>query len=560
MTVPSDPRPFLDQLISRLTGRGGAFEIVMDEVLGTEMPVMKNRGRAVADLLSQSLVWGDREYLVTSERRITFAEHAREAYALAAALRERYGVSVGDRVAILSANRPEWVTAFWATQALGAITVGLNAWWVRPEIEFGIRCSRPRVVIVDEQRAETTAAMGVTDTIVLTIEEDLPRLIAEFAGAQPPPPRVDEDDPAVLLYTSGTSGEPKGALHSQRNLLAVADYHRYSDAITAAWTGGQYAHGVPSDTRHLLTSSLCHITSLHNTVVPRLATGSTVVMNQGWLGIRPVLELIESEEVTHWNAVPSMAARMLETEDLDQYDLTSLIGFTLSSEPTTPEFKQRIRERLPFGSHALVDSYTITECSTSITAATAASLDKYPGTVGEPVITVSLEIRDQHGGWLPDGQPGEVCVRSPFVMLGYWDDAEATAQTITADRWLRTGDYGVVEGGRLRLLGRRADLIEQNGESIYPSEVERVLGDHPAVRECLVSGLSHPEWGQEVCAVVVLNPGSDATKEELTAYIADHLAYFKVPTRWRLTRNLLPRNTTGKIVRRRFPGDDLPGY
>ncbi|MFD6893571.1 class I adenylate-forming enzyme family protein [Rhodococcus sp. NPDC060086] len=564
MTVPSDPRPFLDQLISRLTGRGGDFEIVMDDVLGTEMPVMRNRDRAVADLLSQSLAWGEREYLVTTERRITFAEHAREAYALAAALRERYGVSVGDRVAILSANRPEWVTAFWATQALGAITVGLNAWWMRPEIEFGIRSSRPRVVFVDEQRADTVSAMDTSDTIVLTIEDDLPRLIGEFDGSQPPPPRVDEDDPAVLLYTSGTSGDPKGALHSQRNLLAVVDYHRYSDAIAAAWSGEHYTRGVPSDTRHLLTSSLCHITSLHNTVVPRLATGSAVVMNQGWVGIRPVLELLESEEITHWNAVPSMAARMLEIDDLDQYDLTSLIRFTLSSEPSTPEFKQRIRERLPFGSHTVVDSYTITECSTSISVASALENEEYPGTVGQPVITVSLEIRDPDGGWLPDGHAGEVCVRSPFVMLGYWRDDAATAETITADRWLRTGDYGVVEGGRLRLVGRRADLIEQNGEAIYPSEVERVLESHPAVRECLVSGTPHPEWGQEVCAVVVLNPASPeasgvVTKERLTAYVADRLAYFKVPTRWRLTQNLLPRNTTGKIIRRRFPGDDLPG-
>ncbi len=255
MTVPSDPRPYLNQLISRLTGRGGDFEITMGDVLGSEMPVMKNRDRAVADLLSQSLVWGDREYLVTWERRISFAEHAREAYALAAALRERYGVGVGDRVAILSANRLEWVTAFWATQALGAITVGLNAWWVQPEIEFGIQHSCPRVVFADEPRADALVGLHSDDTIVLTLEGDLPRLIAEFSGCQPPPPRVVEDDPAVLLYTSGTSGDPKGALHSQRNILAVADYHRYSDAITCAWTGEVYARDIPSDTRHLLTSS-----------------------------------------------------------------------------------------------------------------------------------------------------------------------------------------------------------------------------------------------------------------------------------------------------------------
>lgn len=559
LTVPPDPQRFVDQLISRLTGRGGMFEIVMSDVLGTEMPVMRNRDRAVADLLERSQAWGDREYLVTTTRRISFAEHAREAYALAAALQQRYGVGVGDRVAILSANRPEWVTAFWSTQALGAITVGLNAWWAQPELEFGIRNSAPRVLFVDEQRAESAAGLGPDGPVVLTLEEDLPRLIAEFDGSRPPAPQVDEDDPAVLFYTSGTSGDPKGALHSQRNLLAVTDYHRFLDAITATWSGEVYERDAPCDARHLLTSPVCHITSLHNTIVPVLATGSTIVMNQGWFGVHPVLEIIENEQITHWNAVPSMAARMLEVDDLDRYDLSSLVRFTLSSEPTTPEVKQQLRERLPFGRFTVVDSYSMTECSTSIAVASAQELEQYPGTVGPPIITVSMEIRDEHGGWLPDGQAGEVCVRSPFVMLGYWRDDAATAAAITPDRWLRTGDFGVIENGRLRLLGRRSDLIEQNGEDIYPSEVERVLGAHPAVRECLVSGEPHPEWGEEVCAVVVLVPGVEATKEELTAYLADRLAYFKVPTRWRLTREMLPRNTTGKIVRRRPSEDDPTG-
>ncbi|MGI9206503.1 MAG: class I adenylate-forming enzyme family protein [Rhodococcus sp. (in: high G+C Gram-positive bacteria)] len=558
MSIPSDPFPFLDQLISRLTGPGGEFEIVMDEVLGTSMPVMRKRNRAVADLLSQSLVWGDREYLVTADRRITFDENARESYALAAALRERYGVRAGDRVAILSANRPEWVTVFWATQALGAITVGLNAWWVQPELEFGIRHSRPRIVFVDAPRVEAVTKIAPSDTVVLSVETDLPALIAEFDGRQPPPPRIDEDDPAVLLYTSGTSGDPKGALHSQRNLLAVVDYQRYTEAIHTIWTGETYDRSAPSDARYLLTSSMFHITSLHNTIVPRLAMGSTVIMNQGWFDVHRVLEFIEREQVTHWLAVPSMAARMLEDEDLDRYDLTSLTRFTLSSEPSTPEFKQRLREQLPFGRHAMVDSYSITECSTSIAVASAQELEKHPGTVGVPIITVSLEIRDQYGEWLPDGHVGEVCVRSPFVMIGYWDDEKATAEAITPDRWLRTGDFGVVEKGRLRLVGRRADLIHQNGENIYPSEVERVLAQHPAVRECVVTGAPHADWGQEVVAVVVLVAGTTVTEEDLTKFAAEHLAYFKEPTRRRLTHDLLPRNSTGKIVRKGWRGTHGP--
>ena len=226
MIVPPDPHPYLDQLISRLTARGGEFEIVMDEVLGAAMPVMRNRDRAVADLLARSHEWGDREYLVTATRRISFAEHAREAYALAAALQQLHGVGTGDRVAILSANRPEWVTAFWSTQALGAITVGLNAWWAQPELEFGIRSSAPRVLFVDDQRAEAISGLGLHDTVVLTLEEDLPRLIAEFAGARPPAPRVDEDDPAVLLYTSGTTGLPKAARFSHLRFVSTASAPR----------------------------------------------------------------------------------------------------------------------------------------------------------------------------------------------------------------------------------------------------------------------------------------------------------------------------------------------
>ncbi len=163
---------------------------------------------------------------------------------------------------------------------------------------------------------------------------------------------------------------------------------------------------------------------------------------------------------------------------------------------------------------------------------------------------MSLEIRDPFGEWLPDGVEGEVCVRSPFVMLGYWEDEEATAAAITPDRWLRTGDYGVIENGRLRLTGRRSDLILRGGENVYPTEIEQTLDEHPAVRECAVIGVPHPDLGQEVAAVVVLAEGASVTEEELREYAAERLSYFKVPTRWRITSDLLPRNATGKTVRR----------
>lgn len=540
--------PDIAAVMRELTGPGGRFELVEEEVLGARMPVLRHRRRAVAELLADSVRFGDRDYLVTEDRRLSYREHAAAAAALAAALREEYGVGRGDRVAILAANTVEWVITFWAAQSLGAIAVGLNGWWVPREIEYGLALTEPAVVVVDAKRAKLLADID-TAAAVVTMDEDLPRLIAAHAGAEPTVPDVAEDDPAVILFTSGTSGKPKAALHSQRNLLAVTGYFEYTDALAAAFTGKTLEPGAPLDLRCLLTSPLFHIASLHNLVVPRLATGSAVIMPQGGFDADRILRLIEKERVTNWGAVPTMASRLLEHGDIGRYDTSSLTAFALASAPSSPAFKLRLREEVPFAADALVDSYGLTECSTAVAVATPADLAESPGTLGRPIISVALEIRDADGTPVPEGVEGEVYVRSPFVMLGYWRNPEATAAAIDAERWLRTGDFGVMEQGRLRLTGRRSDLILRGGENIYPVEIEQCLDEHPDVVECAVVGEPHPDLGQQVAAVVVLTEGSTASEADLREFARERLAYFKVPERWRITSDPLPRNITGKLIR-----------
>ncbi|MFF4024144.1 MULTISPECIES: class I adenylate-forming enzyme family protein [Nocardia] len=540
--------PDIAAVMRELTGPGGRFELVEEEVLGARMPVLRHRRRAVAELLADSVRFGDRDYLVTEDRRLSYREHAAAAAALAAALREEYGVRRGDRVAILAANTVEWVITFWAAQSLGAIAVGLNGWWVPREIEYGLALTEPAAVVVDAKRAKLLADIDTTAAVV-TMDEDLPRLIAAHAGAEPTVPDVAEDDPAVILFTSGTSGKPKAALHSQRNLLAVTGYFEYTDALAAAFSGKTLEPGAPLDLRCLLTSPLFHIASLHNLVVPRLATGSAVIMPQGGFDADRILRLIEKERVTNWGAVPTMASRLLEHGDIGRYDTSSLTAFALASAPSSPAFKQRLREEVPFAADALVDSYGLTECSTAVAVATPADLAESPGTLGRPIISVALEIRDADGTPVPEGVEGEVYVRSPFVMLGYWRNPEATAAAIDAERWLRTGDFGVMEQGRLRLTGRRSDLILRGGENIYPVEIEQCLDEHPDVVECAVVGEPHPDLGQQVAAVVVLTEGSTASEADLREFARERLAYFKVPERWRITSDPLPRNITGKLIR-----------
>ena len=546
MTPAADPQAIAARITADLTGPGGPFEMAVEQVLGVPIPLMRNRRRSMAELFHAGTAWGDHYYLVTADRRITFAEHGAAATALARALADRYGVGKGDRIGILAANTPEWVLTFWAAQLLGAIPVGYNAWWAPREIAYGLAHTQPTVVVADAKRAALLADTA-GDIPVLTMESELPQLIAEYPGPAPEI-SIEEDDPAVILYTSGTSGRPKGVVHSHRNLLAVCDYHRFTDAMTAAFRSQQLGPG-PSERRFLLTSPLFHIASLHNLIVPRLATGATVVMHTGGFDPDRVLTLMEQQRVTNWGAVPTMVSRMLE-HDLSRYDLSSLVAFSLNAAPSSPAFHQRLRRELPMTEVALTTSYGLTESGTAATVATPPVLAAHPDTVGTPIIGVSVEIRDPDNKVLPEGEEGEICVRSPYTMLGYWNDPAATATAIDAERWLHTGDFGVLEQGRLRLSGRRSDLILRGGENVYPTEIENVLDEHPQVLESAVLGVPHEDLGQEVAAVVVVADPAAVSEDELRAFTAQRLAYFKVPARWVITAVALPRNATGKVVRR----------
>jgi acyl-CoA synthetase (AMP-forming)/AMP-acid ligase II len=529
------------QVVDRLTAPGQPFELVEEPVLGVPTKVFANRARSLGALLHDSVSFGDRDYLVTATERISFREHAQQVASLARALREEHAVGPGDRVAIDAANSPAWVVAFWATVSLGAVAVACNAWWSRRELLDALGLVEPRLVVADAKRARVAEGAGLP---LLSLEDDLPGLCARHPDAKLPDVAVAEDDPATILFTSGTSGRAKGVVSTHRNLLAVVEYHRLNNALAAAFGDPTPVH----DKRYLMALPLFHIASLHNLAVPRLATGSTAVIHTGAFDVDRVLRLVESTRVTHWGVVPTMAHRLLEHRDLDRYDLSSLRGFTLASAPSSPAFKERLRAALPIAETNLADSYGLTESSTAATVASPLDLAVVPDTVGRPVVSVELEIRDEAGRAVPDGTEGEVCLRSQFVMLGYWRDPEATARAITDDRWLRTGDIGTMTGGRLRLTTRRSDLILRGGENVYPAEVEAVLAEHPAVEEVAVIGVPDGDLGQAVAAVVVRRDPS-LTEDELERFLAGELAYYKVPTRWRLTEEPLPRNATGKVRR-----------
>jgi acyl-CoA synthetase (AMP-forming)/AMP-acid ligase II len=535
---------------ARLTAPGAPFELVVEDVLGARMPVFKNRLRSLAALLAQSGAHGAKEYLVHEDRRISYAEHLRVVGSVARALAERYGVGKGDRVAILAENRPEWIVTFWAAQALGAVAVGLNGWWAGDEIRYGVADCAPKVVIGDRRRLERVRGIALGAPVV-EIESEFEKLWSHAPGAALPSVAIAEDDPACILYTSGTTGRPKGAINSHRNVLALLGLQLFhgARAMIAAAEDGLAPKSPPRPTCALVTTPLFHVSGLYTGAVMMLATGAKTVWRAGRFDPEDVMRLIEREQVTSWGPMGTMAYRVVHHPDVAKYDLSSVTNIGSGGAPTSPELQERMRATFPSARASLGLGYGLTECTALATLAFGEDLARHPHSAGRPLPTVALEIRDEDGRALAEGETGEIHVKSPLVMLGYWRNPRATAGSILAERWLRTGDVGRIEQGRLYVDARARDLILRGGENVYPVEIEQRHEAHPAVLEAAVVGVEHEELGQEAKAFVVLRPGASASEAELQRFVAEALAAFKVPAKIELRREPLPRNATGKVMK-----------
>jgi acyl-CoA synthetase (AMP-forming)/AMP-acid ligase II len=267
------------------------------------------------------------------------------------------------------------------------------------------------------------------------------------------------------------------------------------------------------------------------------------------------MEVIQSEGVTNWGPMGTLAYRFVNHPDVGKYDLSSVTTIGSGGAPMARELQDRLREVFPGASDSLALGYGSTECGALATLNFGDEFKKNPGSSGRPFPTVQVEIRDASGRAVEEGTDGEIFVRSPAVMLGYWRLPEATAQTIFPGRWLATGDIGRFEEGELVINSRARDLILRGSENVYPAEIEHRLQAHPEVAEAAVVGVDHKELGQEVKAIVVPSPGTTVDADELAAWVSESLAYFKVPSHWEIRSEPLPRNAVGKVMKHLLDSD-----
>jgi long-chain acyl-CoA synthetase len=565
--------PSLSEVRAQLTGPGGMFEVVTEDVLGRPMQVYKERMRSLREITQAAIGRGDEStFLVYGDRTYGFRTFVETANGVSHALTSQYGVGPGDRVAVLSQNNPEWCLAFWATVEAGGILVGLNGWWKADEILYGLQDSGATVLVADRKRFERIAdrldeAPDLAHVFLADASpEDFPdaarsvklhrfdELTAEPTDRFPDTP-IAEDDPAVIFYTSGTTGKPKGAISTHRSMIANLQntiYSTLSGSMANPSAGSPLGSG---PTVSLLTSPLFHVSGCHSGLVVGMLAGIKIVIPTGRFDPAEALRLIEEHGVTVWATVPTMVWRVCEHPGRHDYDTSTVRSVAFGGSPSADELQRKVADTFP-NVASTSNAYGLTETSSVATVISGAEARRKPDSVGPPVPTVELRIVDPLNQPLPTGETGEVCIRGPILMKGYWNKAEATAEAIDPEGWLHTGDIGHVDDeGFLFITDRKKDMIIRGGENIYCVEIENRLVLHPAIADAAIIGVAHPELGEEVKAVVQVEPGETLTEDDVRAWVRAELADFKVPTHVEMRAEPLPRNASGKLLKNVLRGE-----
>ncbi len=554
--------PSVAEVHAALTAPGQMFEMEEVSIRGVPTRTWKLAPSSLRAVLDQSLAQRDLTFLVYEDETLTFGQHFAAVATLARRLIDDYGVRKGDRVAIAMRNFPEWSVAFWAAAAAGAVVVPLNAWWTGPELEYGLSDSGSVVAFVDEERADRLAEHldalpALRGLVVAKAEHDVAAPAQRFEDvlgdvdpdARLPDVALDPEDDATIFYTSGTTGRPKGALGTQRNICTNLMSLVFASARSAARSEAPApsAAGGGEQNAYLLSVPFFHATGCHSVLVANLAFSGKIVIMHRWDAGR-ALELIERERITTFGGVPAMVWQVLDHPDFATRDISSVKSIGYGGAPAAPELVRRIEAMFPGRTPS--NGYGLTETSSVTTMNSGADYIAKPESVGVPVAVCDVKVVDDEGAALPVGEVGELWIKGPNVVKGYFNKPEATEASFT-EGWLHSGDVARLDDeGFVFIVDRAKDMVIRGGENVYCVEVEAALFEHPAVSDAAVIGIPHQVLGEEVGAVVQLAPGKAATEDELKAHVAERLAAFKVPVRIWFRDEPLPRNPAGKILKR----------
>jgi len=543
-----------------VTAPGQIFELIDAEVMGVKTQIFKNAPAHLGQVFAGARGHGEKTFLVYEGESYSFTQAMDQIDALSNLLANTYGVKKGDRVAVAMRNYPEWVMSFAAIISVGAVSVSMNSWWVEDEMDFALQDSGAKVLICDQQRfdvaAESCKKFGVK-VLVARAEKSLPAGVDKWqdalaphlaAGLKCPVVDISSDDDATILYTSGTTGRPKGAVSTHRAIIsALMGFSSRNSVLTMSGTKLKEVTGPEVPTSFILIVPLFHVTGCVPVMMSCFIAGLKLAIMYKW-DAEKALEMIEREKITNFVGVPTQSWDLVNSPAFDKYDTTSLRAVGGGGAPSPTSLVGKVNDKVKNGSPQL--GYGMTETNAFGPGITGSDYLAHPTSTGRAVLPMRVEVRDDNLKSLPTGEAGEIWFFGPMLIRGYWNRPEATAETIV-DGWLRSGDIGRLDAeGFVYVEDRVKDMIIRAGENIYGAEVESVIYDHPAVHEAAVFGVPHERLGEEVGVAILPKDGLALDPQDLWKFLEGKIGAHKIPVHVVVMTEPLPRNAAGKFLKR----------
>ena len=544
----------LHQIRAELIRPGARFEIEERSIRGIPTRTWKQAPSTLRTVFEHTRQFADREYLVFEGERLSYQQHYDQVAALAAELTSRFGVRKGERVAIAMRNYPEYVTVFWASLCIGAVVVPLNSWGTGTELDFALRDCAASVLFADGERIDSLepflADLQLRGVVSVRAERHgtiaYPQLFSEFDGTRSlPAVDIAPDDDATILYTSGTTGKPKGAVGTHRNACSTIWTTLFCLSVNRE-VDGEALPDPDLQKTALITTPLFHVIACLSGLMVQSFVGAKIVLMYKWSAPK-ALGLIQDEQVSSAVMVPAMWWQLIESQATKRLNVNSLERLSFGGAPSPTELSRRLAETFPNAS--LMTGFGMTETSSPSTHNFGEYLKRLPTSAGIPPPVCEMKAVDEQGATLAPRCSGELWIRGPNVVAGYWGRPQATAQAFEQG-WVKSGDIGYIdEHGFVHIVDRLKDMVIRGGENVYCVEVEDAIVSYGGILEAAVVGIAHAVLGEEVAAVVLLEQGASVTEQALRDHLAESLAAFKIPSVFEFRTSDLPRNATGKVLK-----------